>query len=326
MAYEVRREELASLRAEWAQLLDQQPEPAPFLHPAWHQVWLEEFQAARDLLLLSVRDGDALIGIAPLLRDDGRLSFVGHYSICDYMDFIVAPGRGGDVFPALLEALLQEEWSDVELRGLRESSATLAELPKAADSAGLALEREVEAVAPRVPLPADWEAYLASLSKKDRHELRRKLRRAEGGKPRIEVARSPAAVAALVDSFVALHRKSKVGKARFMDEAMERFFREVAAALAAAGWAALWLLWLEDRPAAALFCLEYGGTVGLYNSGFDPEARALSPGVVLIARTIEDALRRGFRRYDFLRGDDPYKYGFGAVATDVLRITLERSP
>jgi CelD/BcsL family acetyltransferase involved in cellulose biosynthesis len=95
-------------------------------------------------------------------------------------------------------------------------------------------------------------------------------------------------------------------------------------ALAGAGWAALWLLWLEGRPAASLFSLEYGGSVGVYNSGFDPEARALSPGVVLIARTIEDAIARGFRRYDFLRGDEPYKYGFGAVPTEVMRVTLER--
>jgi CelD/BcsL family acetyltransferase involved in cellulose biosynthesis len=50
----------------------------------------------------------------------------------------------------------------------------------------------------------------------------------------------------------------------------------------------------------------------------------MSPGVVLIARTIEDAIARGFRRYDFLRGEEPYKYGFGAVPRDVLRVTLER--
>jgi CelD/BcsL family acetyltransferase involved in cellulose biosynthesis len=127
-----------------------------------------------------------------------------------------------------------------------------------------------------------------------------------------------------MDSFVALHRRSRAGKARFMDDRMEAFFRDVAPRLAEAGWAALWLLWLGERPAAALFCLEYAGTVGLYNSGFDPEARALSPGVVLIARTIEDAIGRGFRRYDFLRGEEPYKYGFGAVPTDVMRLTVER--
>jgi len=46
---------------------------------------------------------------------------------------------------------------------------------------------------------------------------------------------------------------------------------------------------------------------------------------VLIARTIEDAIARGFRRYDFLRGEEPYKYGFGAQPTDVLRIGLTRT-
>jgi len=128
-----------------------------------------------------------------------------------------------------------------------------------------------------------------------------------------------------MNDFVALHRRSKVGKARFMDVPMEAFFRDLGRALAAAELATLWMLWLEDRPAAALFCLEQAGTVGLYNSGFDPEARAMSPGVVLISRTIEDAIARGFLRYDFLRGEEPYKYGFGAVPTEVLRVTLARS-
>ena len=63
--------------------------------------------------------------------------------------------------------------------------------------------------------------------------------------------------------------------------------------------------------------------MGLYNSGFDPRPARCRPGVVLIARTIEDAIARGFRRYDFLRGEEPYKYGFGAVPTEVLRVTLD---
>ena len=125
MAYTVRREEMAALKDDWAQLLDQQPEPVPFLHPAWQQVWLDEFQDDRELLLYSVRDGDTLTGVAPLLRDGDTLSFIGHYSICDYMDFIVAPGRGRDVFSALLATLVDEEWSKIELRGLRDGSSTL---------------------------------------------------------------------------------------------------------------------------------------------------------------------------------------------------------
>jgi CelD/BcsL family acetyltransferase involved in cellulose biosynthesis len=229
------------------------------------------------------------------------------------------------VWKAVLTTLAHGPARTLDLRPVPAGSPTLGLLPELARAAGFACRVEREERCPVIELPASWDAYLASLSGKERHELRRKLRRADAGAPRVEVARSPGAITALIDSFLALHRKSKTGKARFMDERMEAFFRDVGAATAAAGWAALWLLWLEERPAAALFCFEYASTVAVYNSGFDPEARALSPGVALIAQTIEDAIARGFRRYDFLRGEEAYKYGFGAVPTDVMRITLERS-
>src|SRR5262249_60696237 len=136
-------------------------------------------------------------------------------------------------------------------------------LPARARAAALACRVEREERCPVIELPASWDDSLPRLSGKDRHELRRKLRRADGSRPRIEVARTPAGISAFMDSFLALHRKSKVGKARFMDEPMERFFRESGAELAAAGWAALWLLWLRGRPAAALFCLGFRGPAGL---------------------------------------------------------------
>jgi len=287
---------------------------------------LEEFQAARDLLLLSVRDGDALIGVAPLLRDDGRLSFVGHYSICDYMDFIVAPGRGGDVFPALLEALLQEEWSDVELRGLRESSATLAELPKAADSAGLALEREVEAVAPRVPLPADWEAYLASLSKKDRHELRRKLRNLEAaGDVDVRLYRSPEDVKTRLPLLLRFMVESRTDKAAFMSEQMGRFFHRMALALAAEGLVRLCELELDGKPIASVLCLDQRGQLFLYNSGYDPEYASLAVGIVSKALVLRDAIEAGRRYVDFLRGAERYKYDLGARDQTIYCCVLRRS-
>jgi CelD/BcsL family acetyltransferase involved in cellulose biosynthesis len=244
--------------------------------------------------------------------------------VADYLDAIAVDGHEDAVWKALVGALAASSARQVDLRPVPAASPTLTLLPPLARAAGFECRIEREERCPVIELPASWEAYLAGLSGKDRHELRRKLRRAESAEPRIEVARTPAAIAATMDSFLGLHRKSKVGKARFMDARMEGFFREMSAAMARAGWAALWLLWLEGRPAAALFSLEYGRTVGLYNSGFDPEARAYSPGVTLIARTIEDAIGRAYRYYDFLRGDEPYKYGFGAVSTDVMRIVLNR--
>ena len=314
--------------AGWNRLVERCRAPVPFATWQFQTAWYRAFGTG-PLHLFAAQDGEGeWVGLLPLYEfpspDGPVIRLVGGTDVADYLDLIAVAGREEEVWKALLPALAELPWREADLRPLPAESPTSALLSTLAASAGLTSRTAVEDRCPVIPLAATWEAYLAGLSGKDRHELRRKIRRAEAGQPRVEVARTPAAMAALMDGFVALHRRSKVGKARFMDEPMEAFFRAMGRDLAAAGLAALWMLWLEERPAAALLCLEQGGAVNLYNSGFDPEARAMSPGVVLIARTIEDAIARGFRRYDFLRGEEPYKYGFGAAATDVLRVTLER--
>ncbi|MGH7398754.1 MAG: GNAT family N-acetyltransferase, partial [Candidatus Rokuibacteriota bacterium] len=110
------------------------------------------------------------------------------------------------------------------------------------------------------------------------------------------------------------------GKARFMDERMEQFFRSVTARLVAQGWARLWFLDFEGSAVAAFLCIEYADRVGLYNSGFDPARAQLAPGIVLLAHVIRDAIERGIPTFDFLRGEEPYKYGFGPSPEDVLNI------
>lgn len=314
--------------AAWNRLVARSSTDVPFLTWQFQTTWWRAF-ALGELHFLAVQDGAGeWVGALPLYEavgpDGPVLRLVGGVDVADYLDVVAVAGREEEVWKALLTALAGSRWRALELRPIPAASPTPGLLAALAPTAGLGCRVERDERCPVIELPSSWDAYLASLSGKDRHELRRKLRRAEAAEPRVEVVRTPGGVAAAMDAFIALHRKSKTGKARFMDERMEAFFREVAVASAAAGWAALWLLWLDDAAAAALFCLEYAGTISLYNSGFDPTARALSPGVVLIARTIEDAIARGFRRYDFLRGDEPYKYGFGAVPTEVLRVTVER--
>jgi CelD/BcsL family acetyltransferase involved in cellulose biosynthesis len=312
----------------WNRLVERCRAPVPFLTWQFQTTWYRRFTPG-PLQLFAVQDGAGeWVGVLPLYEspspDGPVLRLVGGTDVADYLDVIAVANREEEIWKALLPALAEVPWRALELRPVPAASPTPALLASLAASVNLACRVEVEDRCPVIELPETWDAYLAALSGKDRHELRRKVRRAEIGRPRVEVARTPSAMAALMDGFVALHRRSKVGKARFMDEPMEAFFRELGHELATAGLAALWMLWLEERPAAALFCLEHAGTVGLYNSGFDPEARAMSPGVVLIARTIEDAIVRGFRHYDFLRGEEPYKYGFGAVPTEVQRVTVER--
>jgi len=311
----------------WNGLLARSATDVPFLTWQWQTAWWEAFGPG-PLALFVIRDGENPIGLLPLyaLEAGGRtvLRLVGGVEVSDYLDLIALRDREEEVWKALLPGLLELRWDLLDLHCLPAASPSLQLLPALARAWGLAAEVEREERCPVVELPGSWEAYLARLSGKDRHELRRKLRRLEARQARTSLLTTPAAVAAVLDTFLGLHRKSKAGKARFMDARMERFFRAVTLAFARAGWLALWVLWVEERPAASLLCLDYGGGVSLYNSGFDPEAARLSPGVGLIAASIRDAIGRGRHRYDFLRGEEPYKYGFGAVSTDVFTVRLRR--
>lgn len=326
MPYTARREELTALQPEWTELLSQHPQPVPFLHPTWNRVWLEEFLGDRELLLLAVRDGESLLGIAPLLREDDRLSLVGHYSICDYMDFVVAPEREADFFPALLEALQGEEWSELELRGLVEGSPTLATLPPLAEAAGLVVEREEEAVAPRVKLPASWDEHLASLPKKKRHELRRKLRRlGAAGELEFHAYAAPEDVEAHLPVFLRLMVESRSDKATFMSEQMGSFFHRMAGAMAQEGLIRLYELELDTKPVASILCFDQAGSLFLYNSGYDPEYAPLSVGVASKALCLRDAIESGYRYVDFLRGHEPYKYDLGGKDQTIYRCVIRRA-
>ena len=325
MPYDVRREELPALAPEWAGLLSRCEEPVPFMHPTWQRVWLEEFQAARELLLLAARDGGRLAGVATLLREGGKLSFAGHYSICDYMDFVVAPDGCGEVFDALLAALLREEWSELELRGLREGSVTLSELVPRLRAAGLSVEQEEEAVAPRVALPGDWEAYLAALPKKDRHELRRKLRRLQAaGELEFHIYTSPEDVGERLPTLLRLMVESRSDKAAFMSEQMGRFFHRMALAMAGEGIVRLYELELDTRPVASVLCLHQGRELLFYNSGYDPQYAGLAVGLASKAFCLRDAIASGCAHADFLRGKEPYKYDLGAEDRQVYKLTVRR--
>jgi CelD/BcsL family acetyltransferase involved in cellulose biosynthesis len=167
---------------------------------------------------------------------------------------------------------------------------------------------------PTIALTADWESYLATLRGKDRHELRRKLRRAEtsvqlGYHLVSEVER----LGEQLEIFFALHRMSQQpDKQTFMTDAKADFFRDLAQRLGEAGWFELALLYADGVAIAGLCCFPYGDTYAAYNAGYHPDYAHLSAGIILFADRIHNAIDRRFTAFDFLRGNEPYKYRFGA--------------
>ena len=296
-----------------------------FLTPWWQKTWWKHYGGDAELAVYVASDGERPIGVAPLVRSDGVLDLLGATDLFDYRDFIVERGREEKFCTALLGHLSELEWHTLRLESVRESSTTLQALGRAAESAGMSVETELEDVAPVAALPATWEEFVSGLSKKDRHELRRKIRRLHGaGEVTRSVCSSPEQVPGMMAVFLRLHRASSPDKAEFMTAEREAFFLDAVTEAARRGRLRLEELALDGRIVASCLGFDYDGSFLLYNSGYDPENSKLSVGIVSKALAIKGAVESGDSAFDFLRGSEDYKYRLGGQDRQVHRVTIRR--
>ncbi len=326
MAYSVQREDFESIGGAWEETLAHTAANTIFITPWWQRLWWQRYGGDAQLELLSVRRGDgALLGIAPLMIRGDTLSFLGDTDLFDYHDFLARDGCETEFYAALWKYIGGLDWRVLELKSLRESSQTLARLPALAQSSGWQAQITQEDVSPFTELQPSWDEYLMGLRKKDRHELRRKLRRLEnGGNARQYAHCEPQEVADAMPEFFRLMRASSGDKDDFLTADRERFFCELAADLTARGQFKLFFLEVDSVRVAACICFDYGGDFLLYNSGYDPEYSALSVGLLNKALCLREAIESGKRRFDFLRGDERYKYNLGGKDQTVHELVIRR--
>jgi CelD/BcsL family acetyltransferase involved in cellulose biosynthesis len=128
-----------------------------------------------------------------------------------------------------------------------------------------------------------------------------------------------------IDDFVALQQASREDKAEFMTPEMRHFFGVMAQRMQDAGWLRLCFLTINGEKTASLLGFEYNRRYLLYNSGYDPEAYPhLSPGWVLLSYAIQYAIAVGDHVFDFMQGDEEYKYRFGSQDYAVMRVLVSR--
>jgi CelD/BcsL family acetyltransferase involved in cellulose biosynthesis len=307
MNYTIAAESFDSLESSWEDLKQRLKWDIPFMLPGWLRVWWQAFGAASELYLRSVREGKKVIGIAPLRIKDGKACFIGNADVCDYMDFVVVPGKEKAFFTALLDHLQHEGIRELYLESLRPDSTVLTSLVGLAKSKGCEVACTQQDVSLDLDLPSTWEKYLNTLTPKQRRETGRRFRRLEEMGDTtfrtIEHAEPDA-----LNVFFKLLRQSRPDKAAFMTAQMESFFRALADAMAEAGMLRLGILEVSALPVAAVLCFDYNETVYLYNSGYDPQHGFLSVGLLSKVLSIKDSIARGKKRYDFLKGAEEYKY------------------
>ena len=278
------------------------------------------------------------------VRPDAKAVFFGASYHCDYATLLADVADLADVSRALVATLSagpdpahgDQPWDVVDLRRLRHADPCLPTLElafrAASEAHGWQVVREREDVCPVVTFDSpDWDGYLARLAKRARHEIRRKIRRAESHGPLrlVQGPPSPDGVARFID----LH------SARFGDDGLfppteggrrSRQFVERLAELESDAGAEAQLQLIEvysgQRLIFAALAFDDGVSCYLYNAGMDPTAAELSPGVTGTAAYMRDRLEHGRRRFDFLRGNEPYKYEWGAVDEPIERLLVLSEP
>jgi len=322
---------------EWNTLLSESISDVPFLRYEYLSAWWEtrgggEWEQA-ELALISARDNDRLIGIAPLFlsEHDGKqaLLLLGSIEISDYLDLIVR----ADDLPRFLSEGLDFLASDSVLAccsldwyNLPDSSPTLAALEAEAAKRGWNFKSEPFRPSLSVPLPGDFDEYLMSIDKKQRHEIRRKIRRAEADERDVRwyIVEDEFTLNAEIDDFLALMANDH-HKEEFLTEVMRTQMRASVHAAFKAGWLQLAFLEVDNRKAAGYLNFDYGNRIYVYNSGLDFDYGDLSPGWVLLGYLLQWANENDRAEFDFMRGDEDYKYKFGGVKRDVMRVKVERA-
>lgn len=314
------------IQADWESVLQENPQDTLFLTPQWQKVWWDTFGDGHSMVGFSYPGSGDVTGIASLAKEGDTVSFVGSQDTFDYNDFPIKPGHEQGFYETLLKCLEEQDYRTLRLDSLRYDSPTLEHLPDMARNQGYSVEIEEEDVTSGIELPGTWDDYLMVLNKKDRHELRRKLRRMDAQTDwKWYSVTDPAQATERLGEFISLMRQSRPDKDEFMTPEREGFFHNVTQRMAELGQLQLYFLEMEGKAVATSLCFDYSGSRLLYNSGYDPEYAYYSVGLLLNAMCLKDAIDQGLTYFDFLRGPEPYKAHLGGEQRNLYKMVVKKN-
>ncbi len=337
MEFAIQEEFDDTLRTEWNALLHESVSDVPFLQYDYLKTWWKhlgggEWKQPARLAIITAREGEALVGIAPCfvtLHDNKQtLLLLGSFEISDFLDFIVKAADAPQFISGLLEYIRTDLAQKLAIEvldfyNLLDQSPSLALLAQAAEKMGLKSEQEQLQHSPYIRLSGDWDTYLAGIDKKQRHEIRRKMRRAEESEFAVtwHVVESEKQLKEESEVFLELMNQDK-DKQAFLTPQMRVQMKEIMRSAFDNGTLQMAFLMVNSSYAAAYLNFDYQNRIWVYNSGLDYDYMDYSPGWVLLGHLLRWANENGKTEFDFMRGSEDYKYKFGAVDRFVMRMKI----
>lgn len=326
------------LKSAWNELLNQSICNVPFLRYEYLEQWWQtrgggEWSSNTQLVIITASQADQLIGVAPffhtLHQEIPSLLFLGSIEISDFLSFIVRPQDLAAFTAGVLDTITTNAqvpfWQVLDLYNNLDSSGLAIALESQAIERGWTFRQEQTNHSPLISLPGDWESYLAGLDKKQRHEIRRKIRRLEESDlpSRWYIVGEGDQLEEEIADFITLMSHDPQ-KQVFLTEAMKLALASTIRVAFKAGYLQLSFLEIGGKKAAAYLNFDYENSLWVYNSGIDPEFYNFSAGWVLLGYLLQWANENKREYFDFMRGNEDYKYRFGASDRFVTRIRLSR--
>lgn len=331
MRIELHQDAVEGLAAEWRELHAADPMATPFVSPAWVLACWRHYAGEARPWVLAAREGNDLVGLAPLAIRRGRgirsLLVTGE-ALGDYWDVLAVPSEREAVLAAMSRELRDRAgaWDELSLARLRAGSGTRAALERvgtlAAEGAGLPC--------PGVELPASYDDYLKSLSRDRRWHFRRDLRRLDDGEVEVRAVVETDELSAAVGRWheLRLRQWSEQGRELFSLQADDRFrafMTEVVQELVPAKRALMWEFHADERLVGSYVSFIDDHTFYPYLGGYEPSIPELGIGKIAIGEGIRSSIAAGRTYYDFMIGAEPYKYQYGARDRRIEQLTI-RSP
>ena len=316
---------IAPLAPEWEQLVDRTG-TSPFSRAGWFEAWWGAFGRGRLEIATLRRDGE-LAAVLPLMRRFGVRRALANWHTPEFEVPALDPAARAALFKGLLERTRTPLLLTLLTAGRPEPDAFRA----AARASGVPTLAHTVERSPYVPIGGEWEAYLSTLPRRRRSELRRRRRRLEErGAVALEITDGDGRLAAVLDEGFEVESsgwKARSGTAIVSKPQTRDFYTRVARWAAERGTLRLAFLRLDERPVAFHFTIEEDGAAYQLKGGYDPEFREFGPGNLLVSEMLAWAFRRRLRAYEFLGEEEGFKLDWGSGLRERLALqAFPRSP
>jgi CelD/BcsL family acetyltransferase involved in cellulose biosynthesis len=319
--------EFDNLKDSWNQILQKCRDNDVFSTWEWLGCWWKHFGKKRDLKLLIAQKNGETIGFAPLMLSEysflnlaklHKIEFVGSPN-SDYNNFILFK-QESDCLKLFLRHLMGlSEWDLLELRDIRERSASANALQMVCDNQISNLTLNVGTLCPYINLPNSVDVFEHHLSRNMRKNLRKRMRKlGENYKVEFKTQHDFDSIKKAMEIFFKLHLKRWRSEGRrpgaFASEAFRTFHLDLAEVLNKKGWLALHFLTLNDEPSAVVYSFDYNQKKYGYQAGFNPEFGSYGVASLLKMHVVEYCIKKGLREYDLTRDFEPYKADWATAA------------